>query len=440
MLRSTSMATLRAIGKAHFQARMRRSLHPAAYEDLTQDLDTEIQTVPATEGSQVEIVDIDGLRLPVFGIPQSVPGEPLVETLGRGGRFPIGAVGDEGVRLGFDLWSTIGFLLTDGTSTLSSPAEPLSQRPAVDLIEQKVFDGLSDRYGRTRSQWPRDAPFALGLSHDVDRVHKTFQYLTHPARALLDGRFRAALSLATQYDPKAYWRFDQIRDVERRHRVASTFFFLHEVPPTKLTGLRERMLLSGNTRLDDPEVAEVISLLHEDGWEIGLHSSTYARRDPSRLLMEKEFLEGVAKSAVPGVRQHFLAPVVSDLWRYQEQAKFEFDSSMGPAGQVGFRSGTCFPYPSTESGMLYEVPFQIMDGSLFGNTDPWSTCLSILDRVAQVGGALVLLWHQRVFNEHDFPGLAEVYERIIVECARRGAWIAPLGKIVTWWKEGRSDA
>ena len=48
-------------------------------------------------------------------------------------------------------------------------------------------------------------------------------------------------------------------------------------------------------------------------------------------------------------------------------------------------------------------------------------CLNIIETAQEKKTLLSLLWHQRVFNEHDFPGYTEIYERLIEECLKRDA-------------------
>jgi len=48
---------------------------------------------------------------------------------------------------------------------------------------------------------------------------------------------------------------------------------------------------------------------------------------------------------------------------------------------------------------------------------------------------LSILWHQRVFNEKEFPGYLEIYEKIIQECKKRNAWFATGKEIYEWGNE-----
>ena len=47
---------------------------------------------------------------------------------------------------------------------------------------------------------------------------------------------------------------------------------------------------------------------------------------------------------------------------------------------------------------------------------------AILKYAERRGCLVTVLWHQRVFNENEFPGWSELYEKIIREGIRRQAW------------------
>jgi len=49
--------------------------------------------------------------------------------------------------------------------------------------------------------------------------------------------------------------------------------------------------------------------------------------------------------------------------------------------------------------------------------------------VEQYGGLLMILWHNHVFNENDFPSFCSIYEELIALCKERGAWVAPAAKL-----------
>lgn len=414
-------------------------MKPDAFADLLKRWKDAIQTPVATDASKVVQAQIGRRSGVLLGPLNQVHGEPILRAKIGEHTLVVGAQTSDSIRLGFDLWASSGVVLCDGVALPEASRRLDCANPTIDEVEGQLLHALSPGYGPLHSPWPRSAPFALGLSHDVDRTRKTFQHVTHPLRELSRGHPARALTLARYLNPRAYWCFDRVEALERRNRVTSTFFFLHDRRGSEREGLRQRVLRSGATRLDNPEVANTVVHLRDAGWEIGLHSSTQSMSSATRLVEEKRTIERILREPVGGVRQHFLSPVVSELWGPQEAAGFQYDASMGFADRVGFRSGSCFPYFIGEASPFCEVPFQIMDRALESVPSPQNASTSLIDKVANVGGTLGLLWHQRFFNETEFPGFSDLYEDIVRECKRRGAWIAPLGKIVKWWQGGPSE-
>ncbi len=82
-----------------------------------------------------------------------------------------------------------------------------------------------------------------------------------------------------------------------------------------------------------------------------------------------------------------------------------------------------------------------MDAPLFRNSksfeDTWKNVIRLIDQTESHGALLTVLWHQRVFNENDFPNWSKAYENLIALCKKRGAWIATAGEIEQWWDSSR---
>ena len=74
-----------------------------------------------------------------------------------------------------------------------------------------------------------------------------------------------------------------------------------------------------------------------------------------------------------------------------------------------------------------------MESTLASSDDAWGECVRALDAVESVGGVLTVLFHQRFFDAGNFPGYAELYERLVAEARRRGAWIGPGREVVRAW-------
>jgi len=263
-------------------------------------------------------------------------------------------------------------------------------------------------------------PFTVCLTHDVDRIRKTYQYLTHDIR---NGRFS---NLKTLFNGKSpYWMFEKIIDIEMKFGVRSTFFFLDETIAFNPLSLSNWKLSLGRYRLSEPKVASKIRELDRGGWEIGLHGSYNSYRDLSLLRREKENLENVLGKKVIGIRQHYLNLDNPDTWIIQRQAGFEYDSSLGLKQDIGFPDGRFHPFTDSQSKM-FVIPLAIMECYLFSvsNHDPaliQKNILEMLDQAQKNSALLCVLWHPHLFNDDDFPCYTEAYEYLIQEAKLCGA-------------------
>ncbi len=433
MATKNSLERFRELGRSHFLARCRRSLPPDGFNALLPRIDDTIITrVGGAE--RAARAEANAFAFPIMASISPPPGHPILKASVGGSEYVIAARAGDSITFGIDLWLSVGLLLADSPECNQVLRADDLSTPIVDHLENLILRELVPEYGPLVSPWPGGSSFAIALSHDVDRIRKTFQRFTHPLWEVRKGRLRKAFEIATSRDPDAYWRFDDIMRLERGLDTRSTFFFLHEAPGDEKISLRGRLLLSGACRLDNPRVQNAIREIGNAGWDIGLHSSSFARGDLIRLREEKAILERLANRAIQGVRQHFLSPDVRSLWNSQIESGFGFDSTMGYADRLGFRAGTSFPYPVNASSTFHEIPFQIMDGAIdTPNRASEDRCFHLLREVESVGGLLVLLWHQRFFNDSEFPGFTGLYERLIREGRNHGAWVGSLDELERHW-------
>jgi peptidoglycan/xylan/chitin deacetylase (PgdA/CDA1 family) len=365
---------------------------------------------------------------------------------------------EKGIEVWFDIFKEIGYFLS-GKFDEVLPNLNLEQRkifsrkPIIDIYEKTLFDLLlyacqkSDVPLVQKAFWPNDKRFAVCLTHDVDELRKTYQYFTRSVRHLKNTEFkRAWYHLKSFFTDKLfgknpYWTFDNIMRLENELKVKSTFFFLKETAKVNIFRPGTWIHYARRYDLQNPKVAELIKELASNGWEVGLHGSYESYLNVDKLRKEKEYLEETLGSTIYGIRQHHLNLKIPETWKYQEEIGLEYDTSLGFKGgeDIGFRWGTCFPFHPYDNGKamsILEIPLTIMDISLTLNTnkDMWEDCMDVVNEVEKYGGVLTLLWHHTVFNNEEYPGWAEMYERIIKVCKEKNAWISNAGEIAKWWK------
>lgn len=281
--------------------------------------------------------------------------------------------------------------------------------------------------------WPGGKKFALCLTHDVDRVKKTYQYFTHFAKTL---RPYHLLSLLQKEEP--YWNFEKIMEIEERYGVKSTFFFLNESKKLDLLKPKNWAISLGRYDIHNSKVTNIIKKLHSKGWEIGLHGSYESYRNKELLNKEKEKLEEIIEDEVVGIRQHNLNIEIPKTWKIQYEVGLKYDTTFGFNDKVGFRDSKYLPFHPLDNSFL-EIPLTIMDATLFKISrsidDAWAKCKNLIDSTEKSNGLLTVLWHQEVFNEKEFPGWSKIYEEIIRVCKEKNAWIATCKEIAELWSK-----
>ncbi len=263
--------------------------------------------------------------------------------------------------------------------------------------------------------------FTICLTHDVDRVRKTYQYLTHKSRKKKYSKKK--FSSGIKNNP--YWCFDKIMEIEEIYAVRSTFFFLHETIPFNPIKPSNWPLSVGRYSLMGNEVKSIIKELDKNGWEIGLHGSYLSYKNIQLLKEEKALLEDIIESEVIGIRQHYLNLEIPLTWELQSEVGFKYDSSYAIKNDIGFPNKKYLPFTDDISRM-YVIPIALMDSFLFKKSGndidiAWNLVSKIMFEAQANNAIFTVIWHQRTFNKEEFPGYIYIYKRIIEEGKRLNA-------------------
>ena len=82
---------------------------------------------------------------------------------------------------------------------------------------------------------------------------------------------------------------------------------------------------------------------------------------------------------------------------------------------------------------LIEIPFQLMDSSSIKEPENYHELfLDYLKKIKNVGGCLVIDFHQEYFDEMESPGNNSAYKMIIETLSKdQELWVAPLKDVYT---------
>lgn len=273
--------------------------------------------------------------------------------------------------------------------------------------------------------------FTVCLSHDVDRVKKTFQFISHFFRNLGKREFGSMIyQFKSLFMTSHYWCFEEIMEIERKFDLKSTFFFLNETYPIHTLKPSSWKLGLGYYNIFDPKIKKIIMDLDNQGWEIGLHGSYLSFKDIDLLRKEKCDLEGITGHPILGIRQHYLN-IDHQTWEIQAETGFIYDASYGFTDDIGFKEDRYFPFNPLQGRRFYVVPLALMDSCVMKKKNPVQEALKVVKIAEEKKTCLVLNWHQRVFNEKEFPGYKKVYLLLIKECKKRGAHFSTIGEYVS---------
>jgi peptidoglycan/xylan/chitin deacetylase (PgdA/CDA1 family) len=336
--------------------------------------------------------------------------------------------------------------------------------PDVDrwLVERRRELGLD-----AASLWPEGRPFALSLTHDVDLIADAVtprQAVRSMRTSLLgassSGRDRLVRlarpgvrgARAVYHGVSPAPRADALEhcvELEREHGVTASYFF------TAYAG-SEGHRYDCVYGFDDPcrfrgertDVAGVIRTLHGEGFDIGLHGSYNSALVPGRLAQEKAALEEATGLRIETTRQHFVHWDAGSTPRFQAEAGFRADSTLGFNRSIGLRAGTSLPFrwfdlARGEALDLVQAPLLVHDGALLradalelGAELAHVVLREFLDRIAEVGGAAVLVFHPNNLARRDY---LDLFRATIEYGLERGAWFASVRDLDRWWR-GREAA
>ncbi len=374
-----------------------------------------------------------------------------VGTFVAGSEYPV-------VRIGYDLFSEVEFLLSQG-----QPARN-AQIPTLDT-HISLLRAIMVQAGVPFVEVPpvpAGCDFMACLTHDVDfvgiRDHKCdhtmwgFLYrclvgsLVRTVRGELPWakcrqNWTAALSLPLVYLGLRddFWlEFERYMEIERG--LGATFFFI------PLKGVAGTL---GSTPAPDHRAAkydiagireQVVELVRK-GFEVGLHGID-AWQDSQSARSEQRRVSEVAGLAVVGTRMHWLYWMGSSP-KALEDAGMAYDSTFGYNDAIGFRAGTSQSFCPIGAERLLELPLNIQDSAMFypdrmglSEEEALNACKGLIGSMLQFGGALTVNWHTRSLSAERLWG--DFYALLLKEVQTHRVWFANAREIVRWFRERRA--
>ncbi len=402
-----------------------------------------------------------GVELPVYRglstFEERAPATPCVMADGEAAGLQIRRPKRTVVRLGYDLFDEVSFLLETGQPAENAHVPTLDRHVAI-LREWILTEGIALL---EIPPTPAGHAFAVCLTHDIDfagiRNHRFdhtmwgFLYRASVGATwnVLRGRlafsglirsWRAVASLPLVYLGWArdFWEpFNWYLRVERG--LPATYFVIpfKGRPGDKVT------MPHGSRRAaayDLSDLARWTTKLCQEGCELGVHGID-AWHSAERGRDELARVAAMNGESRIGVRMHWLLRDKA-TFRTLEDAGFAYDSTVGYNETTGYRSGTAQVFRPSRAATLLELPLHIQDGAMFlsdrldlSERDAWERCEGLIDHVRKSGGVLTVLWHDRSHGPERFWG--DFYVRLVQRLKAVGGWFATGGQVVGWFRKRR---
>lgn len=401
--------------------------------------------------------------LPIYGKAStfSNPDQPIL-LYSKSGQT-IGYETREGeqriIRIGYDLFQEILFLLTTG----QPPQNALI--PTLDLHIAMLRNWIVET-GITQVEIPPvpgEYRFIACLTHDVDFFGIRQHFLDHSMWGFLYRatvgtllnfskhkasltklleNLKAAFSLPLVFlglcrDP---WdQFDRCLEIE--NGAPSTFFFIpfkNQAGQGFSKGRGKRRA----TKYDIEDVGAIIQKLLSNGCEIGVHGID-AWNSVESGKQELQRIRGAMPSGHGiGIRMHWLC-ANERTFELLDEAGYSYDSTLGYNETVGFKAGTAQVFKPIGARALLEIPLQIQDTALFGGGRMNTTeahadrlCQQIIDHVSLYSGVLTVLWHLRSLGPERLWG--DFYVELIRKIKENNGWLATASEVVDWFRLRRT--
>jgi peptidoglycan/xylan/chitin deacetylase (PgdA/CDA1 family) len=425
------------------------------------DDEQKIQTVRQRRNACV--LSYQGNRIPIYGdtISFSEKGSSLLteEDSQECVAYVDGPKERVQVRVGYDLFSEIRTLLTVG----QPPAN--ASMPALELHIALLRDSITGG-GMPLAEIPPVPDgyrFVACLTHDVDHPSIRQHKLDHTIvgfllRAVFGSLVDAVLGRMAIRDvvknwvaafklpfvyiglAKDFWRDFDDRYLQLEEGLPSTFFVIprKNYPGARVDGSAPALRAA---RYEANDLADTICKLRAAGCEVGLHGID-AWLDSATGCKELEEVRRLTGLSEIGVRMHWLyynekSPAVL------EKAEAAYDSTIGYNETVGYRAGTTQAFKPLGAERLLELPMHVMDTALFYlsylGLSPRAAAARLrqmADSVVQLGGCLVVNWHDRSLAPERLWG--KCYYDLIQELKGRGAWFSTAGQAISWFRKRRS--
>lgn len=270
----------------------------------------------------------------------------------------------------------------------------------------------------------RGKPFALCLTHDIDRTGDSYKYRVVTGLYQSIKQKRPGLLFKGLFGRNEETNFEYILQREREYNAKATWFIL-----TKY-GLKK----NADYRLKDREIQKAIKLIQAAGHEIGLHVPVMDYT-VENIKNELSKLDGLG---VTGARMHHLRGKYEEITVLLAKAGLKYDSTFGlgafPFGLGGYPAygfRTFIPFKPAGLEDFHEVPLNIMDIQVTDLEEFKRKIRLLFPVLKRVHGVCVINWHNNRFNRTKYGDIyRDSFDILLEEGEKHGALMTSIGELL----------
>ena len=293
--------------------------------------------------------------------------------------------------------------------------------PVVDIWLIQLKNLLKKKYLNLEF---KERKFSFHSTIDVDNAFKYagknfLRQIAGAGRDLIRGKInhlaeRLNFLLGKSNDP--FDAYDFQLETAKKYNTELTYFILYTYP-----GKNDHSLFPENKFF-----LALIEKLNQNA-NLGIHPGYTTSIRWDRLQEDINKLSKVCRKNITISRQHFLRFRLPVTYHQLENLGIKKEYSMGYSTHNGFRAGTATPF------LFYDLieekttgikifPFQVMDSVFYDHqkkdtTEAIQEIENIIKSVKEVDGKLYTVWHDRSFDEKEFPGWKSVYLHLHQLCS-----------------------
>lgn len=408
------------------------------------------------------LVEFGECKLPIYGDLATHPASSgrIAGVTDDRGSIAIELVRDgrKEIRIGYDLFSEVKFLLTQGQPPENAQFATLETQ--IDILRRLIVSNGIPVI--EIPPVPPGMPFISCLTHDVDflslRQHRF-------DRAMLGFVYRATIGTLIDWIrarcswkkvvknaaavvklplvhaglAKDFWvQFENYLEVEQGR--PSTFFI---IPFKNRRG--QAPAWSDSTRrgvrYDANDIREWIPLLKRSGCEVAVHGID-AWVDTGKGRQELARITELTGERNAGLRMHWLY-FSDESPHLVEAAGFDYDSTCGFNDAVGFRAGTSQVFQPLATSRLLELPLHIQDTAMFfpdrmhlTESAAWDLVSGVERHCREHGGVITVLWHDRSLVPERL--WQDFYAELLERLSSGPTWFATAQDVVDWFRQRRA--